>query len=236
MVTQRRWLSTLLPLLSVANATLTQELRDRKLPDCSSDIIYSDIEDKGTFWYNTGAEQFANDYINSNTDHTMWAQNLFRELLGNRDYSNFDCRTTGATCDTPGDMCGTQIWSLSLNSTVQLADSYMTRPTQRSQQRRSLLPLRFPEKFPHQHGIFRERREQQFSQKRCERKSDPGDFEHPRRHIGRVPGPAFDLWLRSWHRRRCSWTCKRSLWRNCWCRFWGLQHIEHVGLRKVGSE
>ena len=110
MVTQRRWLSVtaaLLPLLSVATATLTQELRDRKLPDCSSDIIYSDIEDKGTFWYDSGAEQFANDYINSNTDHTMWAQNLFRELLGNRDYSNFDCRTTGATCDTPGDMCGT---------------------------------------------------------------------------------------------------------------------------------
>lgn len=107
MVTQRRWLSALLSLLSVANATLTQELRDRKLPDCSSDIVYSNIEDKGTFWYNTGAEQFANDYINSNTDHTMWAQNLFRELLGNRDYSNFDCRTTGATCDTPGDMCGT---------------------------------------------------------------------------------------------------------------------------------
>ena len=56
----------------------------------------------------TGKEQFANDYINSNTDHTRWAQNLFRELLGDRDYSGFDCTTTGARCVTPGDVCGTQ--------------------------------------------------------------------------------------------------------------------------------
>lgn len=138
MVAQRRWLSAtaaLLPFLSIASATLTQKLRDRKLPDCSSDIIYSDIEDKGTFWYTTGAEQFANDYINSNTDHTMWAQNLFRELLGNRDYSNFDCRTTGATCDTPGDMCGTRTRLIFpfFDQPFNLLTYMIIRSTQRSQ-------------------------------------------------------------------------------------------------------
>jgi hypothetical protein len=64
----------------MTNATLTQELRDRKLPDCSPHIVYSDIEDKGSFWSDTKAGQFTNDYINSNTEHTMWAQNLFREI------------------------------------------------------------------------------------------------------------------------------------------------------------
>lgn len=109
MVALPSWLATaaaFLPLLSIANAELSQELRDRKLPDCKANTRYSEIEDMGTFWYDSGAEQFANDYINSQTDHTRWAQNLMRELLDTNDYTKFDCETTGATCSTADELCG----------------------------------------------------------------------------------------------------------------------------------
>lgn len=108
MFSQSNWLmatAATLALLSTANATLSQELKDRKLPDCKSDTKFNEIEDKGTFWYNTGAEQFANDYINSNTDHTTWAQNLYRELVPSREHSDFDCRTPEANC-RPDVSCG----------------------------------------------------------------------------------------------------------------------------------
>lgn len=115
MVATPGWLAAaaaVLPLFSIANAELTQELRDRKLPSCDADIKFNEIEDKGSFWYDSGAEQFADDYINSNTDHTKWAQHLFRELLPKEDYTQFDCETTGATCKTPFDLCGMLILPL----------------------------------------------------------------------------------------------------------------------------
>lgn len=95
-----------LPLLSFANAELSQELRDRKLPNCVADTLYSQVEDMGTFWYDSGAEKFADDYINSQNDHTTWARNLLRELLPNNQYDAFACTTTGGTCSLPRDLCG----------------------------------------------------------------------------------------------------------------------------------
>lgn len=53
MVAPPRWLATvtaLLPLLSFANAKLSQELRDWKLPDCGVDTQYSQVPDMGKFW------------------------------------------------------------------------------------------------------------------------------------------------------------------------------------------
>lgn len=94
-----------LPLLSFANAKLSQELRDRKLPDCEADTQYSQVPDMGKFWYNSGAEKFADDYINDQADHTTWAKNLLRELLPDNQYDAFGCETTGATCSLPRDLC-----------------------------------------------------------------------------------------------------------------------------------
>lgn len=97
--------ATALALVSTARATLTDELRDRKLPNCDSTLKLNDIQNKGDFWYYTGAQQYADDYINSNTDHTLWAQNLYRELLGKEIHSDFDCTTTEANC-VPDAKCG----------------------------------------------------------------------------------------------------------------------------------
>jgi len=86
-------------LLAVADATIPQELLDRKLPDCDSNG-FDGIQDKGTFWYNTGAEQFADDFISShaNSDHTNWAQELYHDLFPDTTKSDYDCTDPDSDC------------------------------------------------------------------------------------------------------------------------------------------
>lgn len=86
-------------LLAVAHATIPQELLDRKLPDCTSNGFDS-IQDKGTFWYDTGAEQFADEFISShaNSDHTNWAQELYHDLFPDTTKSDYDCTDPDSDC------------------------------------------------------------------------------------------------------------------------------------------
>lgn len=64
-----------------APSTIVKRLPDIKLPDCKSGFKLDDIQDKGKFWYDTGAEQYADAYIKMQTDHTNWAQNMVRGFL-----------------------------------------------------------------------------------------------------------------------------------------------------------
>ncbi|KAJ0299162.1 hypothetical protein COL516b_009414 [Colletotrichum fioriniae] len=50
----------------------------------------------GTFWYNSGAEQWADEYINSQTDHSNSAQNLYRELFPKKVHIKYSCIKSGA--------------------------------------------------------------------------------------------------------------------------------------------
>lgn len=86
-------------LFAVADATIPQELLDKKLPDCDSDG-FDGIQDKGTFWYNTGAEQFADAFISShaNSDHTNWAQELYHDLFPDTTKSDYDCTDPDSDC------------------------------------------------------------------------------------------------------------------------------------------
>jgi hypothetical protein len=51
----------------------------------------------GTFWGNEG-EKFADDYINANTDHSQWAQRLYRDMFPEKTASNFDCTRGKESC------------------------------------------------------------------------------------------------------------------------------------------
>jgi uncharacterized protein (DUF736 family) len=85
-------------LLAPVAAVYPQELKDTKLRPCVANTIYSDIADMGTFWGND-AEKFADDYINANTDHSQWAQRLYRDLFPEENHSTMDCLGSGASCD-----------------------------------------------------------------------------------------------------------------------------------------
>lgn len=87
-----------LALLTSVSAELSPELQARKLPDCIPSTKFNDIQDKGKFWSESGAEQFADDYINSRTDHSQWAQNLYRDLFEDKVHSMFDCESPDASC------------------------------------------------------------------------------------------------------------------------------------------
>lgn len=110
MLTKMVWQAAsivLVTLIPCINA-LSQELRNRKLPNCTEGQSWDNIKDKGKFWYNTGAERFADDYINSrpNSDHTDWAQDLLRELLPEWNHAEFSCQNTASAC-TVQPQCGT---------------------------------------------------------------------------------------------------------------------------------
>lgn len=81
------------------------KLMEKKLPDCVSGLKYDDIKDKGKFWYDSGAEQWADEYISALEDHTQWKQELFRELFPDEDHTKYVCSAPGAKCDT-GLKCG----------------------------------------------------------------------------------------------------------------------------------
>ncbi|KXH32852.1 hypothetical protein CSIM01_04345 [Colletotrichum simmondsii] len=78
---------------------IPKSLLNKKLPNCKSGESYDAIKDMGTFWYNSGAEQWADEYINSQPDHSNWAQNLYRELFPKKDHTKFSCQEPGAPCD-----------------------------------------------------------------------------------------------------------------------------------------
>ncbi|KAJ3547829.1 hypothetical protein NM208_g1311 [Fusarium decemcellulare] len=78
---------------------IPKELMEKKLPDCKPGIKYDDIEDKGTFWYNTGAEQWVDEYIKAQKDHTDWAQNLFINLFPADDHTQWDCQDVDSDCN-----------------------------------------------------------------------------------------------------------------------------------------
>ena len=84
-------------LLAPVAAVYPQELKDTNLRECVANTIYGDVQDMGTFW-GSDAEKFANDYINANTDHSQWAQNLYRDLFPEETHSNFDCTGPTAPC------------------------------------------------------------------------------------------------------------------------------------------
>lgn len=107
--------------LGTINANLTDELRDRKLPRCVSDTEFNKIEDKGSFWYDTGAEQFADDYINAQNDHSQWAQRLFRDILPDENHYGFDCTTPEALCDFDTS-CGRMLYEPPCSALAALAD------------------------------------------------------------------------------------------------------------------
>jgi hypothetical protein len=64
-----------------ANAEL---LKDKKLPDCISGEKFDTIQDMGKFWWESGAEQYADEYINLNGDHSNWTQDLYMEIFGSK--------------------------------------------------------------------------------------------------------------------------------------------------------
>jgi hypothetical protein len=51
------------------------------LPDCNVNP-FDQVEDKGKLWGDSKAEEFAEEYIIMNGDHTNWAQQLYRDLFG----------------------------------------------------------------------------------------------------------------------------------------------------------
>ena len=53
---------------------------NQTLPDCKAQF-YDKIEDKGKFWDETGAGEFADGYINHLETHTNWVQKLYMDLF-----------------------------------------------------------------------------------------------------------------------------------------------------------
>jgi hypothetical protein len=84
-------------LLTPVVANYPQELKDTKLRQCDAAVKFDDITDKGSFW-GSDVENFANDYINANNDHSQWAQNLYRDLFPEETHSNLDCTGPEAPC------------------------------------------------------------------------------------------------------------------------------------------
>jgi hypothetical protein len=78
-------------------ANYPQELKDKELRQCDPKVKFNEVADMGTFW-GDDAEKFANDYINANTDHSQWAQNLYRDLFDREIASTFDCMGPDAPC------------------------------------------------------------------------------------------------------------------------------------------
>jgi hypothetical protein len=88
------WALTALSGLQQAAAVLP----DMKLPDCVTGQKFDQLPDKGGFWGYSGAEQFADEYIKLNTDHSNWTQNLYMELFPDATHTDFVCLTTGSNC------------------------------------------------------------------------------------------------------------------------------------------
>ncbi|KAM0488654.1 hypothetical protein ACHAP7_000697 [Fusarium lateritium] len=80
--------------------TITDKLWNQKMPDCTSDMDYKNIADKGKWWSETGAEQWVEDYLNNQKDHTEWSGNLYRDLFKKQSVEKtlFLCNQPGAKC------------------------------------------------------------------------------------------------------------------------------------------
>ncbi|KAF9774989.1 hypothetical protein IL306_006934 [Fusarium sp. DS 682] len=73
-------------LLGDISGTIPDKLKNTKLPDCKTGKLYDEIEDKAKFWYDSGAEQWVEEYINSLKDHSQWAQKLYVNLFSDADH------------------------------------------------------------------------------------------------------------------------------------------------------
>ncbi|KAK3326729.1 hypothetical protein B0H66DRAFT_617927 [Apodospora peruviana] len=74
------------------------KLPERELPDCEEGKKWDNIEDMGKFWWDSGAEQFASDYIDAN-GHTNWTQNMYMELFPDANHVDMACVTRDSACD-----------------------------------------------------------------------------------------------------------------------------------------
>ncbi|KAM0433720.1 hypothetical protein ACHAQK_009156 [Fusarium lateritium] len=79
--------------------TIPDSLKNKKLPDCVNAKTYETHKDKGKFWFDSGAEQWTEDYINSLNDHSQWAQKLYVNLFDDVNLNDFICDQPGAKCD-----------------------------------------------------------------------------------------------------------------------------------------
>ncbi|KAF5026826.1 hypothetical protein F66182_1110 [Fusarium sp. NRRL 66182] len=82
--------------------TIPKELQKKDLPDCRSDKPWNTVNDMGKFWYDSGAEQWIEEYINAQKDHTRWAQNLYRDLFKDTEDG---VTAKDFSCEQPGDRC-----------------------------------------------------------------------------------------------------------------------------------
>ncbi|KAG9232650.1 hypothetical protein BJ875DRAFT_73017 [Amylocarpus encephaloides] len=97
LLTHSSWAVVLTTIAMVSQPAIAV-LPDRKLPDCKPQK-YDTIQDKGKFWWDSGAEQYANDYIISNGDHSNWTQDLYMELFpDSANQNDMECMTAGAPC------------------------------------------------------------------------------------------------------------------------------------------
>jgi hypothetical protein len=85
--------------------SIPEKLWNKKLPDCSADLSYDTMENKGSFWSESGAEQWVEEYINAQKDHSQWAQKLYKDLFPKADRTVFLCTEPGAQCHH-GKECG----------------------------------------------------------------------------------------------------------------------------------
>jgi predicted oxidoreductase len=63
-------------------------LPDIQLKDCEEGKRFDSIEDMGGLWGYSGAEQYAEAYIDANGDHSNWTQNLYMELFPDANHAN----------------------------------------------------------------------------------------------------------------------------------------------------
>jgi hypothetical protein len=78
---------------------IPKSLKGKRLSECVGGQLYDNIKDKAKFWYDSGAEQWVDEYINSKDDHTLWARDLYLALFPKADQTSFLCNEPGAQCN-----------------------------------------------------------------------------------------------------------------------------------------
>jgi hypothetical protein len=81
MLRNHRLLAAVLTIIAAISHLAQAILPDRKLPDCKVQK-WDFIPDKGKFWSESGAEQYAEEYLIANGGHTNWTRDLYMELFG----------------------------------------------------------------------------------------------------------------------------------------------------------
>ncbi|KAK3312600.1 hypothetical protein B0H66DRAFT_607663 [Apodospora peruviana] len=81
-----------------ALAVLPDNLKNKELKDCVEGRKWDKEPDMSFFWSDSGAEQFADEYIDANKGSSNWTQNLYMELFPNAKHTDMACITTGSSC------------------------------------------------------------------------------------------------------------------------------------------